>query len=71
MRSCGHVETIDEYSMAGKMLMTEVSEGGGRDRPSLGRMDGVEVALGSKGLTVEATRQLLERVEISGACVDD
>ena len=34
----------------------EVSEGRVRGRPRLGWMDGVKVALGNRGMTVEAAR---------------
>ena len=37
--------------------MAEVSVGLIRGRPRLGWMDGVKVALGNKGMTVEAARQ--------------
>ena len=35
----------------------EVSEGRVRGRPRLGWMDGVKVALGNRGMTVDAARQ--------------
>ena len=57
LRWFGHVERMDEYHMARRVLMAEVSEGRVRGRPSLGWMDGVNVALGNKGMTVEAARQ--------------
>ena len=37
--------------------MAEVSGGRGRGRPRLGWMDGVKVALGNSGMTVEAACQ--------------
>ena len=37
--------------------MAEVSEGRVRGRPRLGWMDGVKVAFGIRGMTVEAARQ--------------
>ena len=37
--------------------MAEVSGGRARGRPRLGWMDGVKVALGNRGITVEAARQ--------------
>ena len=37
--------------------MVEVSGGQVRRRQSLGWMDGVKVALGNRGMTVEAARQ--------------
>ena len=53
----GHVERMDEYRMARRVLMAEVSGGRVRVRPRLGWMDGVKVALGNRGMTVEAARQ--------------
>ena len=49
LRCFGHVERM--------VLMTEVSGGRVRRRPRLGWMDGVKVALGNRGVTVEAARQ--------------
>ena len=46
------MERMDEYRMARRVLMAEVS-----GRPTLGWMDGVKVALGNRGMTVEAARQ--------------
>ena len=48
---------MDEYHMARRVLMAEVSGRRVRGRPRLGWMDGVEVALGNRGMTVEAARQ--------------
>ena len=48
---------MDEYRMARRVLMTEVSEGRVRRRPRLGWMDGVMMALGKRGMTVEAAHQ--------------
>ena len=42
--------------MARRVLMAEVSGGRIRGRPRLGWMDGVRVALESRGMTVEAAR---------------
>ena len=53
----GHVERMDEYRMARRVLMAEVGGGRARGRPRLCRMDGVKVALGNRGMTVEAARQ--------------
>ena len=39
----GHVERIDEYRMARRVLMAEVSRGRVRLRPRLGWTDGVKV----------------------------
>ena len=43
--------------MVRRVLMAEVSGGRVRRRPRLGWMDGVKVALGNRGMTVEAARQ--------------
>ena len=43
--------------MAKRVLMAEVSGGRVRGRPRFGWMDGVKVALGNRGMTVEAARQ--------------
>ena len=50
----GHVERMDEYRTARRVLITEVSGGRVRGRRRLGWMDGVNVALGNRGMTVEA-----------------
>ena len=47
----GHVEIMDEYRMARRVLMAEVSGVRVRGRPRLGWMDGVKVNLGNRGLT--------------------
>ena len=52
-----HVKRMDEYRMARRVLMAEVSGGRERRRPRLGWMDGVKVALGNGGITVDAARQ--------------
>ena len=57
----GHVERMDEYRMARRVLMAEISGGRVRGRPRLGWMDGVKVALGNRGMTVEAVIPLLLR----------
>ena len=57
LRWFGHVERMDEYRMARRVLIVEVSGGPVRWRPSLGWMDAVKVALGNRGMTVEAARQ--------------
>ena len=53
----GHVERMDDYRMARRVLTAKVSGGRVRGRPRLGWMDGVKVALGNRGMTVEAARQ--------------
>ena len=52
-----HLKIIDEDGMARSVLMAEVREGRVRGRPMLGWMNGVKVALGNRGMTVEAARQ--------------
>ena len=44
LRWFGHVERMDEYRMARRVLMAEVSGERVRGRPRLGWMDGVKVA---------------------------
>ena len=48
---------MDDYRMARRVLMAEVSGGRTRGGPRLGWMDGVKVALGNRGMMVEAPRQ--------------
>ena len=48
---------MDECRKARIVLMAEVSIGRVRGTPRLGWMDGVKVALGNRGMTVEAARQ--------------
>ena len=57
LRWSGHLERMDEYRMARRVLMAEVSGGRVRGRSRLGWMDGVKVALGNIGMMVEAARQ--------------
>ena len=52
LRWFGHVERMDEYHVARGVLMACVSGGWVRGRPRLGWMDGVNVALGNRGMTV-------------------
>ena len=60
LRWFSHVERMDEYRMARRLLMAEVSGGRVRERQRLGWMDGVKVALGNRGTKVEAVRQCAE-----------
>ena len=53
LRWFGPVERMDEYRMARRVLMAEVSGGWVRGRPRLGWMDGMKVALGNRGMMVE------------------
>ena len=66
--ACGK---MDDYRMARRVLMAEFSGGRVRGRPRLGWMDGMKVALGNRGMTVEAARQCArpERVESPGTHV--
>ena len=57
LRWFGHVERMDEYGKARRVLMALVSGAPIRGRQRLGWMDGVKVALGNRGMTVEAARQ--------------
>ena len=57
LRWFGHVETMDHYRMARRVLMAEVCGRRVRGRPRLGWMDGVKVALDNRGMTVEAMRK--------------
>ena len=57
LRWFGHVERMDECRMARRVMMAEVSGGRVRGRPRLGWMVGVKVALGNRGMMVEAARQ--------------
>ena len=63
----------DEYRVARRVLMAEVSGGRVRGRLRLGWMDGVKVALGNRGMMVEAVRQCAKhRKEWSpGTCVTE
>ena len=56
LRWFGHVERMDDYRMARRVLMAELRGGLVRGRPMLGWMDGVKVALGNRGIAVEAAR---------------
>ena len=51
---------MDEYRMVRRVFMSEVSGGRVRGRPRLGWMDGVKVALGKRGMTVEAELQCVK-----------
>ena len=57
LRWFGHVERMDEFRMERRVLMADVSGGWVRWRPRLDWMDGVKVALGNRGMTMEAERQ--------------
>ena len=57
LRWFGHVELMDLYRMARRVLMAEVCGGRVRGRSRLGWMDGVKMALFNRGMMVEAARQ--------------
>ena len=57
LRWFGHVKRMDEYRMAIRVLMGEISGGRVLVRPSLGWMDGINVLLGSRGMAVEGMQQ--------------
>ena len=60
--------------MARRVLMAEVSGGRVRGKPRLGWMDGVKVALGNRGISVEAALQCAkdrESVESPGTYVTE
>ena len=56
---------MDEYRMARRVLMAEVSGRWVRGRPRLGWMDSVKVALGNRGMTVEARKEWRALVHMS------
>ena len=61
---------MDEYLMARRVLMAEVSGGWVRGRPRLGWMNGVKVALGNRGMTVRL-RERSKRVGSLGTYVTE
>ena len=58
LRWFGHVKIMDEHRMVRWVLMAEVNGRRVRGRPRLGCMDGVKVALGNRGMTVETARKI-------------
>ena len=52
-----HVERMDENRLASRVVNVEVSAGRVWGRPRLGWMDGVNVALVSRRMTLEAARE--------------
>ena len=60
LRCFGHVERMDEYQISRRVLLAEVSGGRVRGRPRLGWMDGVKVAIGNRGMKMEATQQCVK-----------
>ena len=54
----GHVERMDEYRIARRVLMAEVSGGLVQGRLRLDWMDGAKVAMCKRETTVEAARKI-------------
>ena len=48
---------MDESRLARRVLTVEVSKRRVRSRPRFGSMEGVKVALGNRGMAVEAVQQ--------------
>ena len=73
LRLFGHVERMDEYRMARRVLMAEVSGGRVRGRPRLGWMDGVKMALNKRNEDggCATMRERTERVESPGTYVTE
>ena len=61
LRWFGHVERLDDYRMARRVFMAEVSGGRVRGRPRLGWMDGVKVALATEAAWCEGCATMRER----------
>ena len=61
LRWFGHVERMDEYRMARRVLMAEVSGGQLGGKPRLGWMDGVKVTLGNRRTTVKVAGQSIAK----------
>ena len=57
LRWFGHVERMDEYRMARRLLTAKVSWGRVCGRPRLGWMNGVKVAVGNREMTVGTARK--------------
>ena len=57
LRWFGHMERMEEYHMARRVLMADVIGGRVQSRLRLGCMDDVKMSLGGRGMTVEAARQ--------------
>ena len=72
LRWFGHVERMNEYHMARRVLMAEVSRRQGRGRPRLGWMDDVIVVLGNRGMTTGGgCATMRERLESPGTYVTE
>ena len=53
-----HAVRIDENRIARRVFMKEVSEGRIQRRQRLGCLDGVKVAFGNRGMTVEDVQKM-------------
>ena len=53
LRWFGHVERMDEERMAKKVMISNVEGNTCKGRPRLGWMDGVRMALGKRGMSME------------------
>ena len=75
LRWLGHVERMDEYRMARRVLMAEVSEGRVRGRPRFSWMDGVKLGglrqQRNDGGGCATMRERSERVEGPGTYVTE
>ena len=71
LRWFGYVERMDEYRMARRVLMAEVSGGQVRGRPRLGWMDGVNVDLRNDDGGCATMRERPESVESIGTYVTE
>ena len=72
LRWFGHVEKMDEYRMARRVLMAEVSVGRVRVRPRLDWMDGLKVDLQQRNVGGScASMERSERVESPGTYVTE
>ena len=49
LRWFGHIERMDEFRMARRVLIVDVRGGWVRGRPGLGWIDSVKITLGNKG----------------------
>ena len=69
------MERMDEHRVARRVLIADVSGARVRGRPRFGWMDDVKMALGSRGITVEAARHcskdIKKCIQSPGAYVDD
>ena len=56
LRWFGHVERMDEYCITRRVGVDVLEESGGQERGRLrlGWIDGVKMAMGNRGMTVEA-----------------